>query len=110
MGAGYLHVQFGITDLLTDLFTHAHAAKYRIRCDKRNFSAGRQTGRHTAGILLCNPHIHMLSRKLLRKFYRFAGFSDITIHDIEIRIFFPQFQNLITIRFSCGTSYVFYEH
>ena len=98
VGAGDLDVEIGIADLLADHLQHTHGAENRISCDKRDLAAGSQSGRHSCAALLGNAAVDILPGQLVRERQCQAGFSDISVHDPDIRVLSSDLDDLVAVK------------
>ena len=115
MGAGKLHIQVGIADLLTDHLAHTQRAEHRVGHHEGDLPAGGkargQTGAVLRGkgdeaglgkprgdaehILLGNAHVDILPGQLLAEITGLAALADVDIHDQQVGIFLAQCYDLV---------------
>ena len=63
VGAGDLHVQVRVANLLADHLAHPQGAKHGVGNHEGNLAAGGQTSGHAGAVLLGNAHVDILFRQ-----------------------------------------------
>ena len=95
VGAGKLHIQVGIADLLTDHLAHTQRAEHRVGHHEGDLPAGGKARGQTGAVLLGNAHIDILPGQLLAEITGLAALADVDIHDQQVGIFLAQCYDLV---------------
>ncbi len=95
MGAGDLHIQVGVADLLADHFAHAEGAEHGIGDDKRDLAAGGKARGDACAVLLGDADVDVLLGQLLAELAGLAALADININDQNVGIFLAERDDLL---------------
>ena len=108
VGAGDLHVQVGVADLLADHLADAHGAESRIGDHKRDLPTGRKACCHTSAVLLGDANVQILIGQLLAEITGFTGLADVNIDDHNILVLSAELNNGFTEAVTSGDLFRFH--